>query len=333
MSKESFGGRTSVWNNEQTMLRSLFLRAPKATRGPRCSTGGSRRHHEPAHAGNEGFDVITKGVGQFGGNVTIGRDLVLDFLVQLAQPRPVHARTIVVRGVITEIAGRDVVDLVNDVVARDEVRIAALARVMDVRRVHRSEKGNQHRNDEHEDRGKRTQIGQTRDERDDEERRQNERALMRGISMTDFVRPRIRLKRVPHGVFEPAHRGAIIVLPARLVFVLVEIIHVMTKRMVQNPSVCRDARLQRIHLFEQTIEDRGFERRHVLVMMVERANTPLREDADQCVRHERPYVVHERVNQDIAAEDQGKAEDGNSILLISKDTHECLDRGIREEGI
>lgn len=237
------------------------------------------------------------------------------------------------RRVIPEIARRDVVNLVNDVVARDEVRIAALARVMDVRRVHRSEKRNQHRNDEHEECWQRSPIGQTRNERDDEECRQDQRALMRGVFVANFVRARIRLERVPHGVFEPAHRTAVIILPARFIFFLVEIIHMMTKRMVQNPGVRRDARLQRIHLFEQAIENRRFERRHVLVMMVERANTALGEDADQRVRHERPWTVHERVHQNIAAEDQGKTEDRNFVLLISKDTHECLDRRICEEGI
>lgn len=60
------------------------------------------------------------------------------------------------RGVITEVTRRDVVDAVNDVVARDEVRIGALACVMDVRRVHRAEKRNQHRQNENEDARQRT---------------------------------------------------------------------------------------------------------------------------------------------------------------------------------
>lgn len=80
--------------------------------------------------------------------------------------------------VITEVTRRDVVDAVNDVVARDEVRIGALASVMDVRRVHRAEKRNQHRQNENKDARQRTEPGQTRDERDDEERRKEQNLLM-----------------------------------------------------------------------------------------------------------------------------------------------------------
>ena len=74
-------------------------------------------------------------------------------------------------GVITQVSRRDVVDTVNGVVAADEMGFGAFASVMDVRCVHGSEKRNQHRKNEHEHAGQRPPKGQTRHERDDEERR------------------------------------------------------------------------------------------------------------------------------------------------------------------
>ena len=228
------------------------------------------------------------------------------------------------RRVIPEVSCRDVVDRVNDVVTRDEVRIGALAGVMNVRRVHRSKKGNQHRRDEHEQCWKRSQNRQTRDERDDEERRKQQNTLMRRIFSAHFPRPRIRLKRVPHRVFEPAHRAAFVVFPARFVLGLVEVIHVVPKRMMQHPRVARDARLQRVHLLEHAVEPRRFECRDVLMVMVKRANTSLGKDAEQRPRNKRPYIVNECISQEIAAEHQGKAKNRQTVLAISKDAHECL---------
>lgn len=60
------------------------------------------------------------------------------------------------RGVISEVSRRDVVNAVNDVVTRDEMRISAFSRMMTVRRVHGSKERNQHRENEHEHAGKRT---------------------------------------------------------------------------------------------------------------------------------------------------------------------------------
>jgi hypothetical protein len=228
------------------------------------------------------------------------------------------------RRVITEVSCRDVVDAVDDVVARDEVRIGALASVMDVRGVHGAEKRNQHRQNENEDAGKWAKPGQTRHERDDEERRKEQYALVGRIFMTHFPSPRIRLQRVPNGVLEPTHRAAVIIGPSRFIFGLIEIIHMMTKRMVQNPSVARDAGLQRVHLLEQSIEPCRFERRDVLVMVIEGANAAFREYADERPRNQRYDVIDKRVHQDVAEEDQGKTENRKPILAISKDTHECL---------
>lgn len=268
--------------------------------------------------------MITQRVRKLGGHVTIGRNLVLNLGVKLGQTRPMHTRTIVMRRMIPEVSRRDVVDRVNDVVARDEVRIGALAGVMNVRRVHGSKERNQHRRDEHEQRRKRSPNRQTRDERDDEERRKQQNSLMSRIFTTHFPRSRIRLQRVPHRVFEPAHRTAIIIGPARFVLGLVEIIHVVPKRMMQHPRVARDARLQRVHLLEHAVEPRRFKCRDVLMVMVKRANTSLGKDAQKRPRDKRPYVVDECIGQEIAAEHQGKAKNRQTVLAISKDAHECL---------
>ncbi len=133
------------------------------------------------------------------------------------------------RGVITQVSRGDVVNAVNGVVAREEMRFRAFASVMDVRRVHRSKKRNQHRNDEHEDARQGPPKGQTRHERDDEERRQKQHTLMRWVPMTNLPRPRIRLKSVPNRILEPSHRAAIVVLPARFILGLIQVIHVMTQ--------------------------------------------------------------------------------------------------------
>ncbi len=228
------------------------------------------------------------------------------------------------RCVIPKVARRNVVHAVNDVVARDEVRVGALAGMMTVRRVHRSEKRNRHRRDEHEQRWKWPPKGQTRHERNDEQGRKQQNTLMRWILVAHFPRPRIRLKRVPHRVFEPAHRAAIVVCPARFVLGLVEVIHVVPERMVQNPRITRDARLQRIHLLEQTVEPRRFECRDVLMVMAKGAHASLGEDAKERPSNERPYVVYECIGQEIAAEHQGKAENRQTVLAISKDAHKCL---------
>lgn len=142
--------------------------------------------------------------------------------------------------------------------------------------------------------------------------------------MADFPRSWIRLKRVPHRVLEPTHRASIVVFPARFILGLVEVIDVMTEGMVQDPRVARDARLQRIHLLEDAIEPRRLEGRDVLVVMIESADAPFREYADERPGNQRHDVIDERIHQDIAAEDQGKAENRKSVLLISKDAHECL---------
>jgi hypothetical protein len=268
--------------------------------------------------------MIAKRIRQLGGHVTFRGNLVFNLGVKLGQTRPMHTWTIVMRRVIPEVTRRDVVDAVNDVVTRDEMRIGAVSRVMTMRRVHRSEERNQHRRDEHEQPRKRPPIGQTRHERDDKKRRKQQHTLMPWILMAHFPRPWIRLKRVPYRVFEPAHRTAIIVLPARFVLGLVEVIHVVPKRMVQHPRITRDARLQRIHLLEQTVEPRRFECRDVLMMMIECANASFGEDADERPPDERPYIVNECIGQQIATEHQRKTEDWQSVLSISKDTHECL---------
>jgi len=228
------------------------------------------------------------------------------------------------RRVITEVPGRDVVHAVNDVVTRDEVRIGAFTRVMNVRRVHRTEKRDRHRQNENEDAGERTEPGQTRHERDDEERRKEQYALMGRIFMTHFPSARIRLQRVPHGVLEPSHRAAVIIGPARFILGLVEIIHMMTKGMVQDPSVARDTRLQRVHLLEHPIEQCRLERRDVLMMVIEGANAAFREYADERPRNQRYDVIDKRIHQDVAEEEQGKTENRKPILAISKDAHECL---------
>lgn len=237
-----------------------------------------------------------------------------------------------VRRVISQVSRRDIVDVVNRVVARDEMRVGALASVMNVRRIHGSEERNQHRQNEDEHARKWTPKGQTRHERHDEKRRKKQRPLMRGIFVPNPPRSWIRLHRVPHRVFEPAHRAAIVILPARFVFALVQVIHVMPKRMVQHPCIGRDPGLKRIHLLEHAIEPCRFERRDMLMMMVERANAALWKDthdrpSDQC-----PHIVDECIHHEIAAEEQGKAKHGKSVLPISKDTHERLADQVYKEG-
>lgn len=235
-----------------------------------------------------------------------------------------HARTIVMRGVITEVTRGDVVDAVNGVVASDEVRIGAFACVMDVRRVHRAEKRDQHRQNENEDARERAEPGQTRDERDDEERRKEQNALMCGVFVADFPRARIRLKRVPNRVLEPTHRAAVVIRPSRFILGLIEVIHVMTEGMVQDPRVARDARLQSVHLLEKPIEPRRLECRDMLVMVIERADAPFGKYADERPRNQRHDVIDERVHHNVQAEEQGKTENRKPILPISKDAHECL---------
>jgi hypothetical protein len=314
--------------NEPVRDNPRFVGLPKKVRRDARGAGNSARsagrHHESAHAGEERSGVISERVRELGGDITLSRDLFLNLGVKFRQTRPMDARTIVMRRVITEVPSRDVVDAVDDVVARDEVRIGALASVMDVRRVHGAEKRNQHRQNENEDARKRTKPGQTRHERDDEERRKEQYALMRRVFMTHFPSPRIRLQRVPDGVLEPTHRAAVIIGPSRFILGLIEIIHVMTKRMVQNPSVARDAGLQRVHLFEQSIEQCRLERRDVLMVVIEGANAAFREYADERPRNQRYDVIDKCVHQDVAEEDQGKTENRKPILAISKDAHECL---------
>jgi hypothetical protein len=230
----------------------------------------------------------------------------------------------VMRGVITKVSGRDVVHAVNDVVTRDEVRIGAFASVMDVRCVHGAEKRDRHRQNENEDASERTEPGQTRHERDDEECRKEQCALVGRILVTHFPGARIGLQRVPHRVLEPPHRAAVIIGPARFIFGLVEVIHVMTKGMVQDPCVGRNARLQRVHLLEHAIEQCRLEGRDMLVMVIEGANAAFREYADERPRNQRDDVIDKRIHQDVAEEEQRKAEDWKPILSISKDAHESL---------
>ena len=66
------------------------------------------------------------------GLVQVFWNLVFNFFVQLGQQRPVQTLLVVVRGMVTEVAGQRIVDRCHDVVGRFEIIVHIQAGVVRV---------------------------------------------------------------------------------------------------------------------------------------------------------------------------------------------------------
>jgi len=166
-----------------------------------------------------------------------------DLVVQGGKLRPMQAGLVVVRGVIAEISRQEVVPAVKDVVGRNEMRRRLLACVMAIGMPRGVKQHQHHRKDEDDQRRDRAQDEERPDDRECEHGHGDENAPLRLPAPRDL--PHARIGRHSHAerVLQFAHPRAVLAAPPRLVLGLIEIVEVMTERVMQHPSLARDPRL------------------------------------------------------------------------------------------
>lgn len=193
------------------------------------------------------------------------------------------------RRVIAEIAGQDIVPAMHDIVRGGIFICLRTPRMVIISVPAGHHETDQHWDDEDRRRIERIDPNKRCQKRDVQPQHKQKGLANAGVLSAILDRADIAREGELPGIFIGRHHSPVGRAPGRLVFALIHIVIMMAEIVMQDPNIGDRAGLQSEHDLDQSIAKGRAEKRDMLVMMVPRRDTDFCRHRERCPsQHKRP---------------------------------------------